>query len=111
MLEKANNIQKSLTPYKPSNFTSRCTQHLTQKPMGNNAFDESLQLIFIVSLPCSGSTLVEQILASHPDVDASYELTEINAIARELESKNSQMYPMALINCQNKIRLIMPQGI
>ena len=96
MLEKANSIQKSLTPYKPSNFTSRCTQHLTQKPMAHNTFDESLQLIFIVSLPRSGSTLVEQILASHPDADASYELTEINAIARELESKKLSDVPYGL---------------
>jgi len=96
MLDKANRIQKSLTPYKPSDFYSRCKKHLTEKPVANNNSDDSVQLIFIVSLPRSGSTLVEQILASHPDVDASYELTEINAIARELESKKRSAMPYGL---------------
>ena len=40
--------------------------------------------IFIVGLPRSGSTLVEQILASHSLVDGTMELTEIVSIAREL---------------------------
>lgn len=40
--------------------------------------------IFIVGLPRSGSTLVEQILASHPDVEGTQELTEIDRYANEL---------------------------
>jgi len=40
--------------------------------------------IFIVGLPRSGSTLVEQILASHSAVEGTMELPEIVAIAREL---------------------------
>ena len=40
--------------------------------------------IFIVGLPRSGSTLLEQILASHPLVEGTQELTNIVAIAREL---------------------------
>ena len=38
--------------------------------------------IFIVGLPRSGSTLVEQILASHSAVEGTMELPEIGAIAR-----------------------------
>jgi tetratricopeptide (TPR) repeat protein len=37
--------------------------------------------IFIVGLPRSGSTLVEQILASHPDVEATHELPDLPMIA------------------------------
>ena len=40
--------------------------------------------IFIVSLPRSGSTLVEQILASHSAVEGTEELFDIERIAREL---------------------------
>lgn len=40
--------------------------------------------IFIVGLPRSGSTLVEQILASHPSVEGTQELTEIGHYAAEL---------------------------
>ena len=37
--------------------------------------DQTLQPIFIVGQPRSGTTLVEQILASHPEVDATDELS------------------------------------
>src|SRR5207342_1598 len=40
--------------------------------------------IFIVGMPRSGSTLLEQILASHPQIEGTRELPEIPAIAREL---------------------------
>jgi predicted Zn-dependent protease len=40
--------------------------------------------IFIVGLPRAGSTLIEQILASHPLVEGTMELPELPRIAREL---------------------------
>jgi tetratricopeptide (TPR) repeat protein len=40
--------------------------------------------IFIVGLPRAGSTLLEQILASHPLVEGTMELPELPRIAREL---------------------------
>ncbi len=40
--------------------------------------------IFIVGVPRSGSTLLEQILASHPDVEGTRELPDMAAIVREL---------------------------
>ncbi len=40
--------------------------------------------IFIVGLPRSGSTLLEQILASHPLVEGTMELGDITAMARRL---------------------------
>ncbi|MGN6113275.1 MAG: sulfotransferase [Luteimonas sp.] len=40
--------------------------------------------IFVVGMPRAGSTLVEQILASHPLVEGTMELEEILAIARTL---------------------------
>ncbi len=41
--------------------------------------------IFIVGLPRAGSTLVEQILASHSQVEGTMELPDINAMAMRLE--------------------------
>jgi len=43
--------------------------------------------IFIVGLPRSGSTLLEQILASHPDVDGTQELHDIPRIVAELQGQ------------------------
>lgn len=42
--------------------------------------------LFIVGLPRSGSTLIEQILASHSKVDGTMELADIPRLAQELQS-------------------------
>ena len=56
--------------------------------------------IFIVGLPRSGSTLVEQILASHSSVEGTMELPDIVSIARRLGGKmkrsDSSAYPEML---------------
>ena len=46
--------------------------------------------IFIVGLPRSGSTLLEQILASHSQVDGTSELREMISIARRLSGKRNK---------------------
>ena len=43
--------------------------------------------IFIVGLPRSGSTLIEQILSSHSAIEGTMELPDIIAIARRLGGK------------------------
>jgi predicted Zn-dependent protease len=45
--------------------------------------------IFIVGLPRAGSTLLEQILASHSAVEGTMELPEITSITRELRGQGS----------------------
>ena len=50
--------------------------------------------IFIVGLPRSGSTLLEQILASHSQVDGTSELPDISMIAQGLtEPKTGRVFP------------------
>ncbi len=44
--------------------------------------------IFIVGLPRSGSTLIEQILASHSKVEGTYELVHIPQLARRLRGRD-----------------------
>ncbi len=46
--------------------------------------------IFIVGLPRSGSTLLEQILSSHPSVEGTMELPDVIAIARGLGERKSR---------------------
>lgn len=45
--------------------------------------------IFIVGLPRSGSTLIEQILASHSEVEGTMELPDIGTIAADLSGRGS----------------------
>ena len=45
--------------------------------------DLGAQAVFIVSLPRSGSTLIEQILASHPDVEGAGELPDLPLVITE----------------------------
>jgi hypothetical protein len=56
--------------------------------------------IFIVGMPRAGSTLVEQILASHSHVEGTMELPDIMAMAAELggnaERSRESAYPEAL---------------
>ena len=52
-------------------------------PIGNEAKD----VIFILGMPRAGSTLIEQILASHSMVEGTQELAEIPTIAQELQSR------------------------
>ena len=49
--------------------------------------------IFIFGMPRSGSTLVEQILASHPEVHGAGELTILSAVASEIRGPESQLIP------------------
>jgi len=46
--------------------------------------------IFIIGLPRSGSTLVEQILASHSSVEGTFELPNVLTIVREFDHANPQ---------------------
>jgi hypothetical protein len=46
--------------------------------------------IFVVGLPRAGSTLLEQILASHPLVEGTQELPDVISMARELGGKKSR---------------------
>jgi len=54
--------------------------------------------IFIIGLPRSGSTLLEQILASHSQVEGTHELSDLARVVREIPDrlKTRQRYPDAL---------------
>lgn len=53
--------------------------------------------IFIVGLPRAGSTLLEQILASHSQIDGTLELPNILAMAQSLRrQKEGEGYPQSL---------------
>ena len=71
-----------------------------RKNYGSRARDP----IFIVGMPRSGSTLVEQILASHPLVEGTGELPDILVIARELEESSPGAGPEGWRNYPDNLR-------
>jgi tetratricopeptide (TPR) repeat protein len=66
--------------------------------------------IFVLGLPRAGSTLIEQILASHPAVEGTTELLEVPAIAADLgraKGETAPPYPeiTALLNADSTAKL------
>jgi len=49
--------------------------------------------IFIIGMPRSGTSLVEQILASHPDVFGAGELLDLTAVCRSFDKKGKRVFP------------------
>jgi tetratricopeptide (TPR) repeat protein len=52
--------------------------------------------IFIVGLPRSGSTLIEQILASHSQVEGTHELSDLSKVVRSFRSRRNEVFPQTL---------------
>ncbi len=65
-----------------------CTSDLFSAAKGQGC--QAPDPIFIVGLPRAGSTLLEQILASHSQVDGTKELVEILSIVRRLGGKKKK---------------------
>ena len=87
--EMSSFVRESMELFTPEFFASRA---------GYGAPDSDP--IFIVGLPRSGSTLIEQILASHPSVEGTMELPDILAMAGALAGQRKpsepSRYPAAL---------------
>ena len=84
-----NALRRSQHGYDPdenSRFVLRSKQLLTREFFDGRAGAgaDARDPIFIVGLPRAGSTLIEQILASHPLVEGTMELPQLPRIAREL---------------------------
>ena len=52
------------------------------------------EVIFIASIPRSGSSLIEQILASHPEVEGANEINGLPAILDEESRQRGRAYPV-----------------
>ncbi|KRO33434.1 MAG: hypothetical protein ABS15_06900 [SAR86 cluster bacterium BACL1 MAG-120823-bin87] len=91
---KGNSVKSKQVPWKSEDFKKECddiinffTIDLFNKFDGVG--DKNTDVIFILGLPRSGSTLVEQILASHSLVEGTTELQNIIALSRKIGDKKS----------------------
>jgi tetratricopeptide (TPR) repeat protein len=92
--ERGNALKRAESRYRPdiTEASTRrqievCTAQFFAARVGAGLPDPDA--IFVVGLPRSGSTLIEQILASHSQVDGTQELPDIQRIASEVCGKQS----------------------
>ncbi len=103
--ERGNALKKSTSNYRPETIERNarlqmevCTAEFfaARRGVGCDAPDP----IFIVGLPRSGSTLIEQILASHSKVEGTMELAEIPRLVHQLNGRGTSddepRYPRVL---------------
>lgn len=51
------------------------------------------EVIFIVSMPRSGSTLAEQVIAAHPEVEGADELPDLMIVIQEESARRGEAFP------------------
>lgn len=91
-LQAANSRQRQLAPWSASAFHTHAQAIFAATAELPAALDQTLghEVIFIVGLPRSGSTLFEQILASHPEVEGASELPDLEQTLNEESSRRRQ---------------------
>lgn len=102
--DEANKGYRAFRPYQYTGRSDQLTSVFTEDYFAGlqTPLPEEFAPIFILGLPRSGSTLLEQILSSHSQVDATGELDEIVSIGRSLSYQGQatqQGYPQVLASC------------
>jgi len=103
--ERGNALKRSESRYRPEIIETNtakqievCTPAFFAKRTGWG--DPRPDPIFILGLPRSGSTLLEQILASHSQVEGTQELADVQRIVLELQGRDGDLenprYPAVL---------------
>ncbi|MEO0906696.1 MAG: sulfotransferase [Pseudomonadota bacterium] len=101
--DKGNDLKRAQTRYSAAKMTQElakqreiCTPELFAKHAGSG--HQAPDPIFILGLPRAGSTLLEQILASHSQIDGTLELPNILALAHRLRGRKAGVsrYPEIL---------------
>lgn len=97
-----NALRRRSLPYDPADIHAEC--------MAAKSFFDAARLsagtgsaapdpIFVVGLPRSGSTLIEQILASHSQVEGTMELPDIMAMAARLRGNGGELSYFQTLAC------------
>jgi tetratricopeptide (TPR) repeat protein len=103
--ERGNALKKSECRYRPEPLersarlqAAVCTREFFAAHQGYGSLDRAP--IFVLGLPRSGSTLLEQVLASHSQVEGTMELADIPRLVQELQGRenadSAPRYPAVL---------------
>ena len=100
---KGNELRLKMQPYNPNEITrtvDRLVANFSQEAFASRPGGcEARDPIFIVGMPRAGSTLIEQILASHSQVEGTSELPDIPTLSRETGN-----YPGAVLKLDERQR-------
>jgi tetratricopeptide (TPR) repeat protein len=93
---RGNALKRAESRYRPEVLETNtrlqkavCTRAVLAERAGSG--DPAPDPIFVVGLPRSGSTLIEQILASHSQVDGTQELPHVQALVLELQGREPDL--------------------
>jgi len=102
-LQQCNVLRRKSESYDPVDIEARIDRNIevfSEEFLNKNlkAGNTDASPIFVIGLPRSGSTLIEQILASHSQVDVTHELMDLAHVAQRIRGrgKKKSRYPDSL---------------
>ena len=95
VLSEANALTRSIRPWDAAHFSRHVDALLNtfDVALHGAANDQGSNVVFIVSMPRAGSSLTEQILASHPQVDAAGELMDLSGVLQDESRRRNIAFP------------------
>ncbi|MDE2084979.1 MAG: sulfotransferase [Xanthomonadaceae bacterium] len=92
---RGNTQTRAIHPWSAPQFSAFVDQIMAsfRRPLDGATGSLGEQVIFIVSLPRSGSSLTEQILASHPQIDGAGELDATTTVIEAESRRRGQAFP------------------
>ena len=96
VLSAANAIKRRSVQWDAHAFSARIDSIMrmfARPPATASQPDFGREVISVVSLPRSGSTLTEQILASHPDIEGASELPDFGNVLEEESRRTGREFP------------------
>jgi tetratricopeptide (TPR) repeat protein len=96
VLHTANALRRRQQPWDAAAFSLHIDAVIaafSALPPETEAASRGNEVIFVVSLPRAGSTLVEQIIAAHPEVEGAGELPDLAAVIAEESARRGISFP------------------
>jgi tetratricopeptide (TPR) repeat protein len=94
-LQRANGRARAVRPWDSTVFTRRvdAIQAAFSTPPAAGDAPQGAEVIFLVGLPRSGTTLIEQVLAAHPQVEGASELPYLRSVIDEESRRRGTEFP------------------